>query len=354
MPTIRTEVSGTRKSRPADGNLIFGRVFTDHMAMAEWEEGRGWLDPRVVPYGPFSMDPAAAVFHYGQEIFDGLKAFRALDGSVRLFRVDRHCRRLSEGAARLCMPAVDVELLRDLLVTLVDVDRDWVPAAPGTSLYLRPTLIASEPFLGVRPSKQYRFFAIASPVGSYSGASFSPAKIWIEDRLVRAAPGGLGAVKAGANYAASLLAAEQAKARGFDQVLWTDAISHRHLEEVGTMNLVVVIGDEVVTPALDGTILGGVTRDSVLTLCREWGIKVSERPVAVDEVLEANKSGRLREVFGCGTAAVITPVGTLGWKDGSFEVNGGQPGELARRLLTAITDVQYGRAPDTHGWITKV
>lgn len=358
MKSIRTEISSARKSRPADAELIFGRVFTDHMALADWEEGADgkgvWSDPRVVPYGPFSLDPAAAVFHYGQEIFDGLKAYRAADGGVRLFRADRHCQRLSDGAARLCMPSMDPTLLRDLLVTLVGIDRDWVPSSSGTALYLRPTLIATEPFLGVRPSKQYRFFIIASPVGSYQGTSFAPAKIWIEDRLVRAAAGGLGAVKAGANYAASLLAAEQAKARGFDQVLWTDAGGHRYLEEVGTMNLVVVIGDEVVTPALDGTILAGVTRDSVLTLCREWGLKVSERRVAVDELLEANKSGRLREVFGCGTAAVITPVGELGWKDGTISVNGGQPGELARRLLTAITDVQYGRAADTRGWITAV
>jgi len=354
MTTIRTEISSARKTRPADGELIFGRVFTDHMAMADWEEGTGWFNPRVVPYGPFSLDPAAAVFHYGQEIFDGLKAFRAADGGVRMFRADRHCRRLAEGAARLCMPAIDVDLLRDLLVTLVDLDRDWVPSSPGTSLYLRPTLIATEPFLGVRPSKQYRFFAIASPVGPYQGVSFSPAKIWIEDRLVRAAPGGLGAVKAGANYAASLLAAEQAKVRGYDQVLWTDAGAHRYLEEVGTMNLVVVLGDEVVTPALDGTILGGVTRDSVLTLCREWGLKVSERRVGVDELLEGSTNGRLREVFGCGTAAVITPVGELGWKDGTIVINGGKPGALAGRLVTAITDVQYGRTPDTHGWMFDV
>ena len=351
---IKTELSGTRKPRPAEADLIFGRLFTDHMAVADWDEGKGWTGPRVVPYGPFLLDPAAAVFHYGQEIFDGLKAFRAADGRVRLFRVDRHCRRLAEGAARLCMPAMDPELLRDLLVTLVGIDRDWVPSSPGTSLYLRPTLIATEPFLGVRPSQQYRFFAIASPVGAYQGAAFAPANILIEDRLVRAAPGGLGAVKAGANYAASLLAAEQAKQRGFHQVLWTDSGAHRYLEEVGTMNLVVVIGDEVVTPALDGTILGGVTRDSVLTLCREWGIKATERRISVDELLEANKNGTLREVFGCGTAAVITPVGTLGWKDGTISVNGGQPGELAKRLFAAITDVQYGRVPDTHGWMTEV
>jgi branched-chain amino acid aminotransferase len=354
MTAIRTQLSAARKPRPDDGDLVFGRVFTDHMALADWDESKGWSDPRVVPYGDFSLDPASAVFHYGQAIFDGLKAFRTADGRVRLFRADRHCRRLADGAVRLCMPSVNPEWMLELLVGLVRADRDWVPAAAGTSLYLRPTLIATEPFLGVRPSSRYLFFIIASPVGPYQGAAFAPAKIWVENQFVRAAPGGLGAVKAGANYVASLLAAEEAKKRGFDQVLWTDAAAHRHLEEVGTMNLVVVIDDEIVTPALDGTILGGVTRDSVLTLCREWGLQVSERRVAVDELLDAERTGRLREVFGCGTAAVITPVGQLGWKDRTLVINGGQPGPLAKRLFAAITDIQYGRAPDTRGWITEV
>lgn len=352
--TIRTELTTTRRARPLDADLVFGHAFTDHMALADWNEGAGWTNPRVAPYGNFSLDPASAVFHYGQEIFDGLKAFRTESGRVQLFRADRHCRRLAEGAARLCMPAVDPDLMRALLVGLLRADRDWVPSSPGTSLYIRPTLIATEPFLGVRPSKKYLFFIIASPVGAYHGAAFSPAKIWVEDRFVRAASGGLGAVKAGANYAASLFAAEEAKKRGYDQVLWTDAVAHNHLEEVGTMNLVAVLGDEVITPALDGTILSGVTRDSVLTLCREWGLRVSERALSIDELLAARQAGRLREVFGCGTAAVITPVGELGWKDQKLTINEGQPGELARRLLKAITDVQYGRAPDTHGWMTVV
>lgn len=351
---VRIERSTALKIRPNDSELVFGRVFTDHMALAEWTDTDGWSDPRVVPYGNFSLDPAAAVLHYGQEIFDGMKAFRAADGRVQLFRADRHSRRLAEGAPRLCMPAVDPDLTMALLLALVGVDRDWVPQAPGTSLYIRPTLIATEPFLGVRPSKRYTFFIIASPVGAYHGAGFAPAKIWIEDTFVRAAPGGLGAVKAGANYAASLLAAMEAQKRGYDQVLWTDAVEHRHLEEVGTMNLCTVIGDELITPALDGTILSGVTRDAVLTLARSWGIRTSERSLTVDELIAAQRNGTLREVFGCGTAAVITPVGQLGWKTETLLVNGGEPGELARRLFTAITDVQYGRAPDTHGWMTTV
>ena len=320
MTSIRTEEAAKRKTRPRDADLVFGRVFTDHMALADWDESRGWTDPRVVPYGNFSLDPAAAVFHYGQEIFDGLKAFRTGDGRVWccFAPIATASGSATERAGFACRPWTPA-LVLELLVALVRIDRDWVPSSPGTALYLRPTLIATEPFLGVRPAKQYQFFIIASPVGPYQGTAFGPAKIWVEDRFVRAAAGGLGAVKAGANYVASLLAAEEAKKRGYDQVLWTDAVEHRHLEEVGTMNMVVVIGDEVVTPALDGTILGGVTRDSVLTLCREWGLRVSERRISIDELLDAERDGRLREVFGCGTAAVITPVGELGWKERSLD-----------------------------------
>ncbi|MEA2695773.1 MAG: branched-chain amino acid aminotransferase [Myxococcales bacterium] len=351
---ISIQLAADRKPRPMDSELVFGRLFTDHMAVIDYEEGRGWFDPRIIPYGPLTLDPAAAVLHYGQELFDGLKGFRGVDGRIRLWRADRHCRRMAEGAARLCMPSIDVELMREALLAFVRADRDWVPGAPGTSLYIRPTLIATEPFLGVRPSKQYLFYIIASPVGAYSGEAFSPARIWIEDKYVRAAPGGLGAVKAGANYVASLLAAEEAKKRGYAQVLWTDAVEHRHLEEVGTMNLVVRIEDEFITPALDGTILGGVTRDSVITLLREWGHEVTERSLGIDELLAAQKRGTLREVFGCGTAAVITPVGELGWKGERIVINGGQGGEAARRLYDTITAIQYGRQPDPHGWITIV
>ena len=342
------------KPRPQDSELVFGRTFTDHMAIVDYDAERGWVDPRVVPYAPLALDPAAAVFHYAQEMFDGLKAFRGVDGQVRFFRIDRHCQRLHDGAARLCIPPVDVELSRAAIAALVSADRDWVPSSPGTSLYIRPTVIASEPFLGVRPAKRYIFFVIASPVGTYHGEAFAPAKILVEDKYVRAAVGGLGAVKSGANYVASLLAAEEAKARGYAQVLWTDAANHRYFEEVGTMNLVVRIGDEFVTPPLGGTILAGVTRDSIITLLRDWGLPVSERPIAIDEILAAHRNGALREVFGCGTAAVITPVGELGWRGEKLVINGGQAGEMARRLYDAITDIQYGRAPDKHGWMTLV
>jgi len=353
-PTFAVKTAAERKARPKDNDLQFGRFFTDHMAIVDYDAERGWVDPRVVPYGPLNLDPAAAVFHYSQALFDGLKAFRGADGRVRLFRVDRHCRRMHDGAPRMCMPALDEALIREAVLSLVRLDREWVPSTPGTSLYVRPTQIATEPFLGVRPSKRYIFFVIASPVGAYAGEAFSPARIWVEDKYVRSAVGGLGAVKAGANYAASLLAAEEAKARGYAQVLWTDAREHRYLEEVGTMNMVVRIGDEFVTPPLGGSILAGVTRDSVMTLLGDWGFKVSERPLAMEEIIEAHTKGTLREVFGCGTAAVITPVGELGWKGETMTIADGRPGEMARRLFDAVTGIQYGRAPDTHRWMTIV
>jgi branched-chain amino acid aminotransferase len=353
-PTFTTTLTSARKPRPNDADLSFGRLFTDHMAIVDYEADRGWFEPRVVPYGPFSLDPAAAVLHYGQELFDGLKAFRGVDGKVRIFRIDRHAKRMHDGGARLCMPAVDEALFREAALALVRADRDWVPSSPNTSLYMRPALIATEAFLGVRPSKRYIFFVIASPVGGYGGRVFEPVRIWVEDKYVRAAVGGLGAVKSGANYVASLAAAEEAKKRGYAQVLWTDASQHRYLEEVGTMNLVVRIGDEFITPPLGGSILSGVTRDSIMTLLRGWGLTVSERPIAIDELLAAHRNGALREIFGCGTAAVITPVGELGWRDEKLIINGGQAGETARRLYDAVTDIQYGRAPDPHGWMTVV
>jgi branched-chain amino acid aminotransferase len=354
-PKFSVTQTSQRHARPKDSELVFGRTFTDHMAIADYDVDRGgWFDARVVPYGPLTLDPAAAVLHYGQELFDGLKAFRGADGKVRLFRLERHAKRMHDGGARLCMPAVPEDLFIEGVRGLVSADRDWVPSSPGTSLYIRPTLVATEPFLGVRPSKRYVFFVIASPVGGYGGDVFSPVKIWVEDKYVRAAVGGLGAVKSGANYAASLLAAEEAKARGYAQVLWTDAANHRYFEEVGTMNLVVRIGDEFITPPLGGSILSGVTRDSIMTILRGWGLAVSERPIAVDELLAAHRNGALREVFGCGTAAVITPVGELGWRGEKLVINGGQAGEMARKLYEAVTDIQYGRAPDPHGWMTTV
>jgi branched-chain amino acid aminotransferase len=345
----------TPQPHPPENDLGFGRYFTDHMFVMEYEQGTGWHAPRIHARAPLALDPAAAVLHYGQALFEGLKAFRGADDRVRIFRLDDHCARLNSGAARLCMPQIDPALLHRAIVEAVRADLDWVPRAPNTSIYIRPTLIATEPFLGVRAAKRYTFFTILSPVGAYYESGLAPVKIWVEDRLVRAARGGLGAVKAGANYAASLLAAEQAKARGYAQVLWLDAAHHREIEEVGTMNVFFRINDELITPALEGSILAGMTRDSVLTLARAWGLRATERTITVDEVLAAHKAGTLREVFGCGTAAVISPVGELGGEvTGTLSINGGRTGEVAQKLYNAITDVQYGRAADEHRWLTPV
>jgi branched-chain amino acid aminotransferase len=351
---IRITRTTARKPRPQDAELGFGTVFTDHMFVMPYEEDKGWYDPRVEPYGPLSLDPATAVLHYGQGLFEGLKAFRGRDGRIRLFRPQKHVERLNRTAERMCIPTLDPDLVLRSWTTLVDLDRDWVPSTVGTSLYIRPTIIASEPFLGVRPAKEYLYYVILSPVGAYYPEGMNPVKIKVIDKYVRAVPGGVGEAKTAANYATSLYAAEEAKHEGFTQVLWLDGVHRKYIEEVGTMNIMLRIGDEVITPPLAGTILAGVTRDSVLGLLREWGVRAAERPVTIDEVLEAADRGTLREVFGTGTAAVISPVGELAYQDQRIVVNGGRIGELTQRLYDTIAGIQYGTAPDTHGWTLTV
>jgi branched-chain amino acid aminotransferase len=352
--TIDVQRTTTPRPRPAESELAFGKYFADHMVVLTYESPRGWHESKIVPYGPLTLDPASSALHYGQAMFDGMKAFRQPDGRVALFRVNDHARRMSHGAPRLSMPSIDPVLMRDALVTLVSVDKDWVPSSPGTALYIRPVLIGTEPFLGVRPSLQYLFYVITSPVGAYYAAGLRPVKIWVEAEAVRAVRGGIGAVKAGANYVASLKSAEDARHRGYEQVLWLDAIEHAFLEEVGTMNLFVAIGDELITPPLGGSILGGITRDSVLTLARDWGLRVTERAIPFSEILSAHADGRLREVFGVGTAAVVCAVGELGYSEGRITINDGEVGPLAQRLYGGITDIQYGRVPDRHGWLAYV
>jgi branched-chain amino acid aminotransferase len=347
---IRITRATTRKPKPKDSDLAFGTVFTDHMFVADFQEEKGWYDPRVEPYGPFSLDPATAVLHYSQAIFDGLKAFRGRDGKIRLFRPQKHMERLNSSAKQLCIPPLDPDLAVKSLTTLIGVDREWVPSTIGTSLYIRPTIIASEPFLGVRPAKSYIYFVILSPVGAYYPEGMNPVKILVVDKYVRAVEGGLGGAKTGANYAASLYAAEEAKHAGFTQVLWLDGVHRRYIDEVGTMNIMLRIGDEVITPPLSGTILPGVTRDSALTLMRDWGLRVSERQVSIDEVVAAAGDGTLHEVWGTGTAAVISPVGELAYKGERIVVNGGGIGELTQKLYDTIVGIQYGTAPDTRGW----
>ncbi len=347
IPVTRTT---TPRPRPAEDALGFGKYFADHMLLVDYTDGTGWHSARIVPYGPLQLDPAASVLHYGQAMFEGLKAYRLHDGRIALFRPERNAHRMASAAARLSIPAIDEHLFVQGISQLVSTDADWVPSAPGTALYVRPTIIATEAFLGVRASKTYTFFVITGPVGAYYAGGLKPVRIWIERERVRAVRGGIGATKGAANYVASLQVAEQAQARGCDQVLWLDAIHHEYLEEVGTMNLCLVIDGTLVTPSLSGSILPGITRESVLEIAREWGMPVEERLVSLTEVRDAHADGRLQEVFGVGTAAVVSAVGTLASEEGDMVINGGQPGPVAQKLYDTITGIQYGLDPDTRGW----
>ena len=351
IEAIRITRAATKKPKPKDSELSFGTVFTDHMFVMDFQEEKGWYDPRIEPYGPLSLDPAAAVLHYAQAVFDGLKAFRGVDGKVRLFRPQKHIERLNHSTRRMCIPPLDPEMALKALIELVGIEKDWVPSTVGTSLYIRPTIIANEAFLGVRPAHSYIYYVILSPVGAYYPEGMNPVKILVVDKYVRAVEGGVGAAKTSGNYAASLYAAEEAKHAGFTQVLWLDGRERKYLDEVGTMNIMLRIGDAVVTPPLSqGTILPGVTRDSVLTLAREWGLPVSERQISIDEVARAAHDGSLKEVWGTGTAAVISPVGELAYKGERIVINGGKIGELTKKFYDAIVGIQYATAPDTHGW----
>ena len=351
---IRISKTTAPKPKPKDAELGFGQIFTDHMFLADFQEEKGWYDPRVEPYGPIALDPAAAVLHYAQSIFDGLKAFRGMDGKVRLFRPQKHVERMQSSARRLCIPPLDPAFALQSITTLVGIDRDWVPRTVGTSLYIRPTIIASEAFLGVRPAKSYLYFLILSPVGAYYPEGMAPVKILVVDKFVRAVDGGMGGAKTAGNYAASLYASEEAKHAGFTQVLWLDGVHRKYIDEVGTMNIMVKIGDEIVTPPLTGTILPGVTRDSALHLMRRWGLRVSERQISIDEVTDAHRRGRLEEVWGTGTAAVISPVGELSYQGQRMVINGGKIGPLTQRLYDAIVGIQYGQSPDPKGWTVEV
>lgn len=354
MLPIDVQRTATPKPRPELSQLGFGRHFTDHMFLADYTSERGWHHARVVPYGPLALDPAASVLHYAQAVFEGMKFFRGQDGVVRAFRLDDHCQRFQQSARLLHMAPVDPALACQAVLELVRVDEAWVPAGSGTALYVRPVLVASEPFLGVRAAERYTFFIILSPVASYFSNGQEPVRIWVEQRHSRTAPGGLGAAKAAANYAAGLPAAVEARRQGYAQVLWLDALEHRYIEEVGTMNLFIRLGDEVVTPPLDGNFLPGITRDSVLVLLRDMGVKVSERKLSIDELREACRRGELREVFGTGTAAVISPVGALGLQEEELTVGDGKVGQLSQHLYETITGIQYGTLPDRHGWMTPL
>jgi branched-chain amino acid aminotransferase len=336
----------------------FGRYFTDHMVLIDYEVGSGWHDPRVVPYGPFTMDPATMILHYGQGIFEGLKAYVQPDGSIASFRPEQNAARLNRSAIRLGIPQLPEELFMASLRELLALDRAWVPSGGEASLYIRPFIFATEVGLGVRPSASYTFCVIASPAGPYFPGGVKPVSVWWSTEYVRAAPGGTGAAKFGGNYAASLAAQAQAAEKGCDQVVWLDAVERRWVEEMGGMNLFFVFGSgaeaEVVTPELSGSLLPGVTRDSLLTLSRELGYTTTERRISTDEWAKKNESGELTEVFACGTAAVITPVGSVMHNDGAFEIAGGQPGPITMQLRSELTAIQTGTRPDSHGWMTRL
>ena len=336
-------------------NPGFGTHFTDHMTVATWTLDQGWGDAGVVPYGPFSLDPAAAVLHYAQEIFEGLKAYHHADGSVWLFRPDRNAARFARSAVRLALPELPAEDFIGGVEALIGADRSWVPTKEEQSLYLRPFMFASEVFLGVRPSAKVTYSCIASPAGAYFSSGVKPVKIWITTSYSRSAPGGTGAAKCGGNYAASLIAQAEAAQNGCDQVMFADSGEHTWLEELGGMNVYLVTADDqLLTPELSGTILEGVTRDSILVLAKEHGLTPVERKISIAEVLEGVGSGTIREVFACGTAAVITPIAELKNSERTHRVGSGEAGELTTALRSALLDIQYGRAEDTHGWLHRV
>lgn len=344
-----------RKPRFTDeSKLSFGRLFTDRMLLVEWKVDQGWVDARIEPYGPFVLDPACLVFHYAQEIFEGLKAYKWEDGTIALFRPEMNARRFNYSASRICMPEIPEELFLKGIEELVRLEKEWIPASPGTSLYIRPTMIAVEPVLGVKPSDHYYFYVILSPVGAYYPKGFNPVQIMVEDKFVRAVPGGTGEAKTGGNYASSLKAGLEAKKKGFEQVLWLDGVQRRYVEEVGAMNMFFAYEDVVVTAPLTGSILNGVTRDSVLKLAGTLGFRVEERQIDINELMADIRNGAVKEAFGSGTAAVITPVGALSYKDECLNIGDGGVGTLTRKLYDTLTGIQYGKIADPFGWVRKI
>ncbi|RMG99409.1 MAG: branched-chain amino acid aminotransferase [Chloroflexi bacterium] len=340
---------------PPTNNFGFGNTFTNRMFKQWYSPEKGWHDAQIGPYEPICLDPATAVFHYAQEIFEGTKAYRRPDGNINLFRPWENMKRFNNSARRMAMPVVDEEDHLGAIVKLIELEHEWVPNAPGAALYIRPTMIATDPALGVHASKTYLHFVIVGPVGSYFKEGFNPVPVYISDKYRRAVKGGTGAAKTGGNYAASLLVGEEAKAKGYSQVLWLDAIHGRYVEEVGAMNICFVYeGKRIVTPPLTGSILPGVTRDSVLTLGKDLGYEVAEELIDVHEMLADIKSGKITEVFGCGTAAVIAPVGKFGYRDEEYIINNNEPGPVARHMYKELTDIQFGRSEDRYGWTLTI
>jgi len=354
MLDIRYELTQNKKEKPDESALGFGKYYTDHMFIVDHTEGQGWHDARIVPYQPLALDPAAMVLHYAMESFEGMKAYRLPDGSVQLFRPDRNAERMQNTNHRMCLPALSTEDFIQAVKALVKTDEDWVPHQEGTSLYIRPFVIATEPHLGVRPSATHQFIIICSPVGAYYSTGINPVKIFVEDEYTRACPGGTGFTKCGGNYAASLISQVKAHDLGYEQTLWLDGVEHKYVEEVGSMNCFFKIDGTVYTAPCVGTVLPGVTRMSCIELLKKWGIPVSEERLPIADVMKASQEGKLEEVFGTGTAAVISPVGELRYEGDVAYINDGKIGEITHKLYDTLTGIQWGKIPDDMGWTVKV
>lgn len=355
MLDIKIERTKTPKAKPTDETKLgFGHIFTDHMFIMNYDEGEGWHDARIVPYDNISLSPAAMCLHYGQEVFEGLKAYRTADGKVQLFRPEENFKRMNMSNERMVIPKINEEDALYALKTLVEIEKDWVPHTNGASLYIRPFIISTDPFVGVKPADHYMFIIILSPSGAYYSTGLNPVKIYVEKKYVRAVRGGTGFAKTAANYAISLKGQEEAHEQDYEQVLWLDGVEQKYVEEVGSMNIFFVIDGEVITPLLTGSVLPGITRKSALEICKQKGYKVSERRISIEEIAKAYDDGKLDEVFGTGTAAVISPVGHLKWGDKIMTINNNEIGPVSQMLYDTLTGIQWGTVEDTFGWITKI
>ena len=342
------------KEKPASSTLVFGKSMTDHMFIVDYDEGQGWHDPRIVPYGPLQIDPAAKVLHYAEEIFEGLKAYRTADGTIQLFRPLDNIARMNKSAERLCLPQIPEELALAGITELVKLERDWVPHEEGTSLYIRPFMIGTDPALGVHSSHHVQYIVIVCPVGAYYPEGLAPVKIYVEDQDVRAVKGGTGMAKTGGNYAASLRAGDRAEKQGYSQVLWLDGVHRKYIEEVGAMNVMFKVNGKILTPDLNGSVLDGITRRSCIQLLKDWGYEVEERRISYEELFQAAEDGTLEEAWGTGTAAVVSPIGELAMEGKKVTISGNQIGELTQKLYDNLTGIQWGRLADPHNWIMKL
>ena len=351
---IKITRAATLKEKPDSSTLVFGKAMTDHMFIVDYDEGQGWHDARIIPYGPLQIDPAAKVLHYGEEIFEGLKAYRTADGSIQLFRPRDNIDRMNKSAQRLCLPQIPEDIALAGITRLVEVEQDWVPHEKDTSLYIRPFMIGLDAALGVHSSKHVQYIVVVCPVGAYYPEGLNPVKIYVEEQDVRAVKGGMGMAKTGGNYAASLRAGDQAEKAGYSQVLWLDGVHRKYIEEVGSMNVMFKVAGKILTPDLNGSVLDGITRRSCIQLLKDWGYEVEERRITAEELFEAAGKGTLEEAWGTGTAAVVSPIGELAMGDKKVTVSGNQIGAITQKLYDELTGIQWGRVADPHGWIMKL